>query len=302
VTLEMSRTLLVLNPASGTARDAAFWLEKLRNQGIDAEVCEADADGELPPLDETDLLIVAGGDGTVHLHAKACMAAKCVLGVLPAGTGNDFARGLTIPLRAEDACRQLRTGGVQHIDVGTVNDEIFLNVAHIGFATTLTGNAGQARNHKKWWGRLAYPRLVIDRLRDLRGFKATIRDDHGTLRGRWLQITLANGRSFGGGQQVFDATPFDGQLHLIAIKPHPIHKLFFLWLWARLTRSTPKTPAVVERRSAHFEISAKSSLPVNADGEELACLPARFGIVPRALWVVAPGSMPSESARKIWLD
>lgn len=282
----MPGQLLILNPVSGNAKGAHFWLRTLRDQGVDAQLFDADNDETLPDLTDTKTLIVAGGDGTVRLHAAACVAADCTLGVLPSGTGNDFARGLSIPLEPEDACQNISKGQTHTIDVGRLNDQVFLNVAHIGFATEVT--RGVNHTSKDWWGRFAYFRTVIDRLHDLRGFKATIRDDHREYTGRWLQITIANGRSFGGGQQFFDATPFDGQLDLLAIRPRPLPQLIFVWLLARLRRAAPETPVVMRLRADSFEIAAESQMPVTADGEALARLPARFSVMPGALRVIAP--------------
>jgi YegS/Rv2252/BmrU family lipid kinase len=287
----MSRSLLVFNPVSGNAKGGDFWLEQLRRQGIEAEPSETRADGTIPDLARTERLIVAGGDGTIRLHAAACVAEGCVLGVLPSGTGNDFARGLSMPLEPAEACRNLATGVVQEIDVGTVDDQIFLNVAHIGFATEVTREVPQGR--KGWWGRFAYLRTLLERLRDLQGFKATIRDAHETHVGRWLQITVANGRSFGGGQEFFDASPFDGELDLLAIKPRPLHQLVYFWMLARLKRGAPQHPALIHLRSATFEISGRSRKTVTADGETLGRLPVRFAIKPGALRVIAPRSSTS---------
>jgi len=282
----MSRKLLVFNPVAGNARGAEFWLDRLHEQGIDAEPRETNEDGSLPDLSGIDQVIVAGGDGTVRLHAAACITTGCTLGVLPSGTGNDFARGLSIPLDPSEACSNLQAGRTQQVDIGKIDDQIFLNVAHIGFATEVTRDVQNGR--KAWWGRFAYLRTVLERLRDLRGFKAIIRDDHGTHAGRWLQITVANGRSFGGGQEFFDATPFDGKLDLLAIKPRPLHRLIFVWVLARLQREAPENPALIRLRSANFEISSPSPKPVTADGETLARLPVRFSIEPGALRVIAP--------------
>jgi YegS/Rv2252/BmrU family lipid kinase len=278
---------LVLNTASGNAKNANFWIEKLHESGIEVAVCEPDTDSSsCQGLDETDWLIVAGGDGTVRLHAAACSAAGCTLGVLPSGTGNDFARGLRIPLDPREAARTIRDGIKQAIDVGEVDGEVFLNAAHVGFAANVTRKVPPAR--KGWWGRFAYPRTVLERLRDLRGFKATILGEAERHQGRWLQVTVANGSSFGGGQQVLDANPFDGQLDVFAIRPRPVTQLFFLWLLTKLMKSAPSSPALLHLRGTRFDIIGDPRMRVIADGELLGRLPARFTVHRSALQVVTP--------------
>jgi YegS/Rv2252/BmrU family lipid kinase len=277
---------LLLNPSSGNAKNADFWVDMLRDAGIEVKVDEPDADGNLRGLAETDWLIVAGGDGTLRLHAAACSKAGCTLGVLPSGTGNDFARGLGIPLDPREAARTIGDGIRQAVDVGQIDGEVFLNAAHVGFAAAVTRDVAAAR--KNWWGRFAYLRTVFERLRDLRGFKATIHGESESHQGRWLQVTVANGSSFGGGQQAFDASPFDGQLDVFAIRPRPVAQLMFFWLLAKLHKSAPSSPAVLQLRGSRFDIIGDPRMRVIADGEPLGRLPARFTVHQGALQVVTP--------------
>ena len=278
--------LLVLNPKSGNAEDGEFWREHFHQAGVVVEPDNVTEAQQLRGLKASDCLIVAGGDGTLRRYAATCAEIGCTLGVLPSGTGNDIARGVTIPLEPDAACRNLADGVTRKVDIGLIDDEIFLNAAHIGLGPEISRNVDRAYKH--WWGRYAYWRTLLDRVQRTRGFKATIRCDDEFIHGRWLQITVANGRSFGGGQRFFEATPFDGRLDLIAIRPHPVYQLFFIWLLARFRGAAPDSEAFEQYRGTDIEILGDSSKEVTADGELIAHLPVRFAIRPKALRVVIP--------------
>lgn len=277
---------LIVNPSSGNAKDSGFWQELLQRKGV---VSHTDGDGaisKIPNLREQDCLIVAGGDGTVRRYADWCIANRCSLGVLPAGTGNDFARGIGLPLEPDAACSIIAEGHVRQVDTGQVNNQLFLNVAHVGLGSKIGPEVETST--KRWWGRFAYLRTLIERLRSARGFKATITSNDETFRGRWLQISVANGGSFGGGQRFFEASPFDGQLDLLAIRPRPFSKLFAIWLAARLRGTAPASEAIEQRRGTRFEITGDARLAVIGDGETLTRLPANFEVHPGALRVLLP--------------
>lgn len=277
---------LIVNPGAGNAAGADFWRTRLAEHGIAVQVMTTGADTEFLRLTADDRLIVAGGDGTMSRYAALAVDAGCTLGVLPAGTGNDFARGLGVPLEPDAACRNLRDGVPRQVDVGVIGDGLFLNVAHIGLGAEVTRSLHSDDKH--WWGRFAYLRALVERVTRARGFRAGIRVGGKTLRGRWLQISIANGRSFGGGQQFFDADPFDGRLDLVAVRPKPLWVLFMLWLSARARGRPPRHEALVRLRDTHFEILAHSRRPVTADGELCAHLPVRIGIRKAALSVILP--------------
>lgn len=286
--------LLLSNTAAGNAQSTDFWFGALRAAGIEAELASTDNGRIQTPLTKGDCLIVAGGDGTVRAQAGTCIETSCRLGVLPTGTGNDFARGLNIPLEPDAACANLATGEIQRVDVGLLNDEIFLNVAHIGLGSEISAQIEGADKH--WWGRFAYARTLVNQLRRIRGFHARIECADEVIEGRWLQITVANGRSFGGGQHFFDASPTDGELDLLAVRPRPLLRLFLVWLLAHVRGTTPTDEAIFRRRGKRFKIMGDSRREVTADGETLAHLPVRFGIRAAALRVVVPPSRPDEES------
>ena len=279
---------LAVNPAAGNARDLAFWQESLRNAGVETEAWPTGEGAATPALTEADRLLVAGGDGTVRRYVPLCLDSGAVLGVLPSGTGNDFARGLGISLDPDEACATVAADRVRHVDVGRFGEHLFLNVAHIGLGSDIAPELDAET--KRSWGRLSYLRRALEQLRHHRGFRATIRCNGASVRGRWLEIAVANGSSFGGGHQFFEASPFDGQLDVVAVRRRPLYRLIGVWLWAWIRRSMPAHEAIVLRREAGCVIDTRRRRRVTADGEEAGEVPGRFFVQPGALRVIVPSA------------
>lgn len=280
---------LFANPIAGEGHDAGFWQERLRTAGIDVEGRVVTDLAQLDALTPEDRLLVAGGDGTMSLVAPRCVEIGCAMGVLPSGTGNDFARGLGIPLEPDDASEVLRSGATAAVDVGVVGDTPFLNVAHIGLGSEISRQVNGA--DKSSWGRFSYLRRLLEQIQQRRGFRARIRCGDEVRRGRWLEIAIANGRSFGGGHEIVDATPFDGKLDVVAIRPRSIPHLLFNWLRMTLLRQTPADHVVVTMRGTECEVTRCKHLVIMADGEERGSVPQRFHARRGVLRVVGPRTL-----------
>src|SRR5262249_46538641 len=118
------------------------------------------------------------------------------LGVLPLGTGNQFARDLCIPADVESACRIISAGHSARVDVGTKGDDYFLNVATVGLSTR--GAEDLTTRAKRKWGRVGYVFALIQALRRVRPFTATLTTDQGTRSFRTLQVVIGNGKFHAG--------------------------------------------------------------------------------------------------------
>ena len=80
---------------------------------------------------DSEYILVAGGDGTVDsvVNAMARKGVSLPIGILPVGTANDFAKFLGIPFDVEEACKQIINSSVTSVDLGSINDKYFVNVA-----------------------------------------------------------------------------------------------------------------------------------------------------------------------------
>jgi YegS/Rv2252/BmrU family lipid kinase len=245
--------------------------------------------------EDHDLIIVGGGDGTLSCAAGLVAGTGQVLGVLPLGTANDFARTLQVPGELARACETLSEGKVVDIDVGRVNGRPFLNVASVGLSVGVT-EALTARL-KRRLGPLAYPVATLRAYRDHKPFRARLEfpdGDHETVElGDLLQVTVGNGRYYGGGNAVSPTAGIDDHsLDISAIvRGKPLEHLRI----ARRLRdgSFVAHPNVRYLTAQHMRLVTEPSLPVNMDGEIAGTTPTRFTIERNAVHVVVPTNATS---------
>jgi YegS/Rv2252/BmrU family lipid kinase len=234
-----------------------------------------------------DMVIMAGGDGTLHLAADALVRSGLPLGVVPLGTANDLASSLDIPTAVEDACDVIARGHLTSIDMGWVNGTYFFNAANIGFAVELTRRL--SRSTKGRWGVAGYGLAALEALRARRAFDAEIVHDGRTLSLRSMQITVGNGRFHGGVITVADDAALDDHLlHLYSVRP--VSALRLVTLIPALRRGEQRSSDKVDALDGtEFEIRTERPMKVIADGELTTHTPARFRLVANALSVFAPG-------------
>ena len=264
------RHWLVANADAGDGRRGRdFWLEHLREAGLrDVSVRDfSDAAWERD-VRAGDLVLVAGGDGSVSRGAALCIERHAILAVLPSGTANDFARNLGLPEAPLEICRLIASGRTVNVDVGWINDTLFLNVAHIGLGTVPARKA--SANHKKAFGRFSYLAVLAGRIGIRWGFQAKITHDGGNIEGHWLSIAISSGAFFGGGQRIPEATINDGELNIVAIRPRSWVNLLMTFLLFRLRGRQPRDGStLVHVKSTRCHIELRHSRTLTADGEDL---------------------------------
>jgi diacylglycerol kinase (ATP) len=266
------RYWLITNLQAGNGAESdAYWRERLIRAGVtEPRVRDIADDAWEGELGADDIVLAAGGDGTVNRVAQACLEQGAILGVLPSGTANDFARNLGLPEDADALCELIARAPVAKFDVGWINGRLFLNVVHVGLGTLPTT---QASSHlKRWLGRFSYVAVLLrlHRIGLMRGFKATIAFEDGRLEERWLSIAIASGTYFGGGQQMPGASPHDGRLTLAAVRPRPWWQLMRAYVVARLIgRTSNDDDSVAHFDSTGCRIAFRYERLVTADGESL---------------------------------
>ena len=185
------RTLIVLNPRSGSAPDEPALMRALAAAHLTAEVMRLAEGGDVrAAVAEAaagyDTLVAAGGDGTVSSVAAVAADAAKTLGVIPGGTLNHFARDVEIPGALDDAVAVIAGGRTRLLDVGVVNDRIFINNASIG----------------------AYPRMVWERNRARRRGIPKPLASAMAVAATWLELRNVVVRLDLDGRQVIRRSPF----------------------------------------------------------------------------------------------
>jgi YegS/Rv2252/BmrU family lipid kinase len=290
----MRRALLFVNDqASQTAARTDEIVEALTAGGLQVERVPVRCDDYANELrarhGHADLMVVAGGDGTVRCAAEALMQVaegRLPLGIVPLGTANNVARSLGLPLTIPEACRTIAGGQTVPMDLGRVNGRWFVSVAGIGFSTHVHEQVPPAE--KKRWGSLAYAfqaaRLLLKRPPV---FRAVIRSDEGMLRVKALQITVCNGRYYGAHLEVHpQATLSDGLLDLSVVEGENwIRGAFKTLLSLPAGHASPGLRLV---RTRSCEITCQPAMKIDVEGATDLRTPARFDVLPGALRVFAP--------------
>ena len=233
-------------------------------------------------------IVVVGGDGTWSKAASAILnsGVDCRLGLIAAGTGNDFAKSVGVPAGDFAASARLAVDGPDaRVDVGRVEDEWFLNAVGFGFDVAVLENAARVG----WLsGNLLYAYVALQQLLRYRGLKITCDALEGTTGARQLLLVIANGRCFGGAFQIApNASLGDGLLDMISIPD--ASSLERLRLFMRATRGRHVLlPSVVTRQSRSFALEFESPPVYDLDGELRRARASTIGIecVPSALRVV----------------
>lgn len=269
----------------------------LRDAGVPVAVARAVRSGaELDAVladvlaDGPDLLVVGGGDGTVGSAAGHVAGTRTLLGVLPLGTANDLARTLEIPDDVTAACAVLTDGTVVDIDLGRADGRPFLNVASVGLSVGVTRALSPAL--KRRLGPLAYPVAAVRAYRRHEPFAARVEfpdGDHPPLDVEGLlQVSVGNGRHFGGGATVAPQADIDD--HLLDVALVVRGRLRDHVSIARLLR----TGHFVEHEKVHHRTSRRvrlltdPPLEVNLDGEVVGRTPTTFEVQRNAVHVLVP--------------
>jgi YegS/Rv2252/BmrU family lipid kinase len=284
---------LIVNPNSGggvasrllpeveRAFDAlrmVFRVEKTRSRehAIDLALGAADA-GETP--------VVMSGDGIVGAVGGALAGNGTALGVIPAGRGNDFARGMGIPDEPEEAVAAIRAGHTRLVDVGEANGERFLGIASVGFDS----EANRIANDSRLTGRMVYAWAGIRALAGWRPERFALIEGGVQSRVTGYTVAVANNGYYGAGMHMApDADPCDGLLDVVTVAD--VSRLRFMLNMPRVFRGSHIDGEKVRSwRTTSIEIRASRELTVYADGDPLTQLPARIRVLPAALSVIVPG-------------
>ena len=230
--------------------------------------------------------VAFGGDGLIGAIAGALRHTDAVLGVLPGGRGNDFARALGIPLDPVAACEVLAQGAVREVDLGIVGSRTFIGIASCGFDSDANRIANETRVVR---GNLVYAYGAIRALVSWRParFEVTI-DGDPPRRVTGYTIAAANSNSYGGGMLLApEASLEDGMLDVVIVGD--VSKLRFLRLLPTVFKGThTRQPTVQILRATEVQISADRPFTMFADGDPIAELPVAVGVIPSAVRVMAP--------------
>jgi YegS/Rv2252/BmrU family lipid kinase len=286
---------LIVNPSAGGGRAgrALPGVEAaLRRRRLEYRVERTRSIEHARELAETaaaagETVVAFGGDGLIGAVAGALRERGGVLGVLPGGRGNDFARSLGIPLDPAAACEVLASGVVRALDLGEAGERVFIGIASCGFDSDANRIANETRLIR---GNLVYAYGALRALASWRPATFSLRlDDGESRRAVGYTVAAANSKAYGGGMWLAPAASLDDGLLDVVIVGH-VPKLRFLRLLPTVFKGRHvRQPNVEVLRAREIEISAERPFTLYADGDPIASLPVKVRALPGALRVIVPG-------------
>ena len=297
-----NQLILVVSPHAGHEHKLAQAKHLIAATGLEvvAELAVDDlhrlpdllrSNGSRPPI-----VVAAGGDGTVGAVANAIIGTPAVLGILPLGTSNDFARSINIPIHLDKAVRLLSRGQVSRHDAGKLTREgqpprYFVHAAATGLNVKFAHFATRADLRARF-GRLTYAVAMAIAMKERPVFRCEVEAEGRTERLSLVHLSVINAPIFGGflDLKLPGASPDDRTLDVVMIEHLPIR---------RLLRSAVYPIIRVHRRIRGFrtlqvsrvDVRTRQPMDVTLDGEIAGKIPGTFEIVPAGLRVVAPVSL-----------
>jgi YegS/Rv2252/BmrU family lipid kinase len=237
------------------------------------------------------LVIVGGGDGTISSVVDKIAYQKVVLGILPLGTGNSFARTLGIPLSIAGAVDVIVNGKVADVDLGKINNDYFANMAAVGFTADVAHKTSDGV--KAWLGPLAYLYIALKEFVHHQPFSCVLRFPHDQQRLQTHQVFIANGSFTGKTWLTPTIDPDNGKLVVFTMPMHNRWALIKLLLAFLLGRYRAFAQAQYYSTKA-VVIESEPRQTLDVDGEKSAQTPVTIAIAREALKVMVPQSFCDE--------
>ncbi len=288
----MMKLKMILNPMAGRSRARkriVKALAYLRDRGAAVDCVTSANPADLTRIaaessrGQWDRVVACGGDGSLHLAVREFDLQRGTLGLLPLGSGNDFAQAAGIPRSVIGACDTILYGRTREVDVATANGVRYLGVAGLGFDSEVAEYANE--NAKYLRGSLVYlyaifrvlPRFTPHRVR-MNGVRSE----------EIMFACVGNSRQYGGGIRITpDAQIDDGLLDLCLVRRTTRLQLLKT-LPRAYTGSHVRSAYVETARAAQFMFESEHQLKVYADGEFLTRTPVTFALANEKLRIVVP--------------
>lgn len=309
------KALYIVNPVAGAGRCLAQWRRLIQGRDdLERSTLYTEEAGHAEQLVRTavaqgyNTVIAVGGDGTLHevVNGAVRLERPPIVGAIPCGTGNDFARSVGLPQKPEKALEICRNGVTRPVDLGVIGDRVFINVAGFGFdaevAAEVIRMAEVARKKRsgdrsKSAGALPYLIAVFKVLRRYKARELTLNVDGREFTTPVLFGAVGNGIAYGGGMKICpQAQPDDGAFDLCLA--HDLSKPRTLWNLLRVFFGTHiKDPQCSYQKAQRVEVKGDPDIWVHADGEMIGRLPMTFEIWPKALQFIA--TPPTNQAHEL---
>jgi diacylglycerol kinase (ATP) len=290
--------ILLFNPAAGrydlSRKTFNRLLARLADYGIDCEpVITRPGALEIPLLERhPELLLVYGGDGTIHQAIQQIAGKGIRLALLPGGTANVLARELGIPFDLAKAVEVAAKGRIRRISLGRSGRRYFHLMAGIGLDAFVVRNvrtgAKKILGQGAFWlfGFISFLRYPLKEFElELNG-----RKHRGTF------AVIANARHYGGNLNFTPQADLSDGLLDVCIFTSRNKSRYASYLWAALRSGPAGFPDVIYERASEVRVTG-AGVPIQMDGEAIGFLPARFSIFEPGIDVMVPCEKPGAERR-----
>jgi YegS/Rv2252/BmrU family lipid kinase len=286
------RIKLFCNPTAGRGRSVRMLqrvIARLASAGATVEITESTSSGHLTDLaahasSGYDRVAVLGGDGTLH-HLIRGYPLSTPLGIIPGGSGDDFAAALGIPRDLDKACDVILQGKVRHVDVAEANGVRYIGVAGLGFDSVVARHANSVRLLR---GSLVYLWSIFRVLPQFSPKKITLSIDGVQRKDEVMFIVVANSPRYGGGIRIAPRAELDDRT-LETYLTHRCSKATLLKTLPMAYSGKHVNSSFVEHlRGSLFVIDAEEQLELYADGEFVTTTPVEIKVAEERLAVYVP--------------
>jgi diacylglycerol kinase (ATP) len=279
----LARLFFIYNPVASDGRSAERIARVRENLGSSYSWFATDGPGDAAHLarqiaiNGADTIVAVGGDGTVHEVVNGIMSVAAkhrpALGILPVGTGNDFAFGTGVSSDLATATKQLLRGATTSVDVGTIEDDkarriYWSNTVGIGLNAKI---AIRARRYQALKGSSKYVAATLSSIfRDMSPFEVDLTIDHHKLSEQICMLTIGNGKREGGKFYVTpEADLRDNKLDLAMFRP--MNRFESLLVMPQILKGRHlRSSKVFYTKFSTMQLRCKTPLVIHADGEIFA--------------------------------
>lgn len=276
---------LIVNPAAGSgfALKLEQKIEEALKGRINYEIVHTAGPGDATLLAQEAAarpgctgVVAVGGDGTCCETACGLVGTNVALGIIPAGTGNDFIKSVNLPKDPMAALDTILKGNAQPIDVGRLNDRLFLNVCGTGFDVQTLEFTQKAKKYAR--GILPYMIGLIRAIFSFKPVHVSFATDGVSQERDVLLCSIANGKYIGGGILVCpSAQPDDGLLDMVVVETRPRWKIPF-YLPGLMLGRIDRFRITTHQHCRTMSIRSKG-MHLNVDGEIIPMDEANFEVM-----------------------
>lgn len=289
----MAGIIAVVNPTAGKGKCQRLWPQiaaYLEELGLEIQVEFTQGTGDAIRLarraasEGASAVLAVGGDGTLNEVVNGLVGQpQTSLGIIPAGSGNDFVRSLGLkPSDWQAACQIIARGKTKNVDLGQVNGRYFINVAGVGFDATVV-NCANTWGKAHFSSSFAYVAAVLKTLGEFKPSHIKLQlDDQEVETLSWL-VVVASGQYFGGGMWIAPQADIQDGLFDVCVLGD-VSKFTFLRSFPSIFSGKHLShPAIKFYRARRVRVVADRPMLAQTDGEVIGQTPISFQVHPAGL-------------------